>query len=160
MRHWFSIGSLVFSLAFTIYGFSTLDLYDVNGRPGPGYFPLIIGIGLIICTGINTVKDLAAVKAKQQQAGAEGQQEMAQQPTYAKDTLVIASLVGLLIAVLNSAGAIIAMIVFMLLFLWYFNPGKTKQNISYAVLFPGAVYLLFDVWLQAGLPDGLLSYFY
>ena len=64
MRFWFSLSTFLFSLAFLLYGLQTLDIYDFNGRPGPGYFPLIIGVGLLISTGINVYKDLKERRGK------------------------------------------------------------------------------------------------
>ncbi|WP_026973096.1 tripartite tricarboxylate transporter TctB family protein [Aliagarivorans marinus] len=162
MRFWFSVSSLVFALGFTLYGWQTLELHDFNGRPGPGYFPLIIGLGLTVCTAINVFKDLRTLRSSSGQlatSGVDGGADAAS-PRFQKDTLAVAVCITLLIVALNSLGAIISMMVFCLAFLSYFNRGKTLQNISYSIIFPMCVYLLFDVWLQAGLPDGLLRHFY
>ncbi|GEM77971.1 tripartite tricarboxylate transporter TctB family protein [Vibrio superstes] len=152
MRFWFSLSTLLFSVSFTLYGLNTLSMYDLNGRPGPGYFPLIIGVALVICTGINVFKDLKELRSnkavKQDKA------------LYQKDTIAVTVCIALLIFTLNSLGAIVSMIAFCLAFLSYFNKGKHLQNVAYSVAFPLGVFLLFDVWLQAGLPDGLLRLFY
>ncbi|WP_299141920.1 tripartite tricarboxylate transporter TctB family protein [uncultured Vibrio sp.] len=156
MRFWFSLSTFLFSLAFLIYGLQTLDIYDFNGRPGPGYFPLIIGVGLLISTGINVYKDLKERRGQTLEIVEPADPEL----VYAKDAIATAACIGLLIFSLNFLGAIVAMIAFCLAFLSYFNRGKHLQNAGYSIAFPMSVFLLFDVWLQAGLPDGLLRLFY
>lgn len=161
MQHLFSIGLFIGSLGFTIYGYLTLDLHGINERPGPGYFPLIIGIALIIATGINTKNDLMQYLEKRKL-----NQDVVDKKTsnneifYPLDTLILAALIAVFILILNSAGAIISMVAFVFGYLWFFNPNQIKKNIIYSIVFPALVYLLFDVWLQTGLPNGLLSYFY
>ncbi|WP_413700610.1 tripartite tricarboxylate transporter TctB family protein [Psychromonas sp. KJ10-10] len=158
MRYFFSLSSLILSLAFTIYGVLTLNLFDFNGRPGAGFFPLLIGIGLVVFTGYNVYKDKKIMATNK--ADDDVNQNISESKVYAKDTLVVAVLITLLIAILNTIGALLSMVLFMVAFLAYFNPGKKTQNIIYSIAFPAFIYLLFDVWLNAGLPDGLLSYFY
>lgn len=100
MRFWFSLSTLLFSIGFTLYGLNTLSMYDLNGRPGPGYFPLIIGVALVICTGINVYKDLKELRSKQ---AVKQDKEL-----YQKDTFAVAVCIALLIFTLNSLGAIVS----------------------------------------------------
>jgi len=151
MQHLFSIGLFISSLGF---------VYDVNGRPGPGYFPLIIGLALIIATGINAKNDLKVYLEQRRTHQPVDNEEGNERKFYPRDTLILAVLIAMLIFILNSVGAIISMMVFVFSYLWFFNPNETTKNIVYAIVFPSLVYLLFDVWLQTGLPAGLLSYFY
>ncbi|WP_158264596.1 tripartite tricarboxylate transporter TctB family protein [Photobacterium rosenbergii] len=166
MRFWFSVSTFLFSVGFTLYGLQTLDIYDFNNRPGAGYFPLIIGVGLVITTGINVYKDIQALKLQREQQREQQQVQHEQaaptdeQAHYQKDALVVAVCIALLIFSISTLGAIVSMVVFCLAFLSYFNRGKHIQNISYSIVFPLCVYLLFDVWLQAGLPDGFFRHFY
>lgn len=160
MRLLFSAATFVFSIAFTLYGIATLDLYDINHRPGPGYFPLILGVLLLITTSANVYKDFKILKRLKSDQELNDVVRKAKQAHYAKDTVVIIACLSFLIFTLNILGAIISMVLFCLAFLAYFNRGKYRQNLIYSIVFPASVYLLFDVWLQAGLPDGLLSAFY
>lgn len=160
MRFLFSAATLAFSVAFVGYGMATLDLYDINGRPGPGYFPLIIGSILIITTSMNVYKDIKILKKLQGDRELNTFIRKSNDSHYAKDVAVLIGSLSLLIFTLNTLGAILSMVIFCLVFLTYFNRGKHLQNIVYSIAFPASVYLLFDVWLQAGLPDGLLSALY
>ncbi|WP_070965619.1 tripartite tricarboxylate transporter TctB family protein [Vibrio sonorensis] len=153
MRFWFSLSTFVFAVGFTLMGISTLDLFDFNGRPGPGYFPLIIGMGLVICTSINVFKD---GKNRHRISSSDGDEKS----LYISDTVVMVACISLLVFTLNFLGAVLSMVAFCMSFLAYFNRGKHWQNGLYSLAFPLCVYLLFDVWLQAGLPDGLLRSFF
>ncbi len=92
-----------------------------------------------------------------QEDGTNDQGELSSQ-RYEKDVVWAIALIALFIAVLKPLGAILSMVVFMLILLWKFNPRQIKLNVLYSVLFPLGIYLLFEVWLRAGLPDGILSY--
>ena len=151
MQLFFSLGLLVSSLAFTIYGLSTLDLLDSLGRPGPGYFPLMIGVALVVCTAINSVKTF-----KERALMAASDKEI-EEERYVKDTVVVVALITLFLVTLNILGSILSMILFLGLFLSYFNKGKLKFNIIYGLLLPIGVHVLFDVLLRAGLPKGILG---
>ncbi|GAL29554.1 hypothetical protein JCM19239_6720 [Vibrio variabilis] len=156
MRFWFSVSTFVSSLAFMVYGLMTLDLYDINDRPGPGYFPLIIGLGLVVTTALNVYKDFQQLRLNKDstltQEGSEAH--------YKQDTIAVTGCITLLIFSLSALGAVVSMMLFCLAFLAYFNRGKWVQNVVYSIAFPMAVFVLFEVWLQAGLPDGILSVLY
>lgn len=160
MRLLFSAATFVFSVAFVAYGLETLDLYDLNDRPGPGYFPLILGVLLLITTSLNVFKDFKIWRKLKADKELNNFVRKSHEPRYAKDTVVIIACLSFLVFTLDTLGAIFSMVLFCLAFLVYFNRGKYLQNLIYSIVFPASVYLLFDVWLQAGLPDGLLSAFY
>ncbi len=154
MQLFFSLALLVSSLAYTVYGVQTLDLFDSIGRPGPGYFPLIIGLMLLLCTTINAVKSFkerAALLSEENTVSDEAEER------YVKDTVVVVALITLFLVTLNVLGSIISMMLFVGLFLSYFNKGKLKFNIIYSLMLPIGVYVLFDILLRAGLPKGILS---
>ena len=48
------------------------------------------------------------------------------------------------------------MAVFLLVTLSILNRGHMSQNVSIAVLLPAGIYFLFDVWLNAAMPEGVL----
>ncbi len=152
MQLFFSLGFFLASLAFTGYGLSSLDLSDSIGRPGPGYFPLIIGIMLMASTGYGTWK-----LYRQNKIVTTIESDIDRPEFYGRDTLVVILLITLFLATLQSLGSILSMVLFMVLFLGYFNKGDHKLNIIYSLLLPLGVYLLFDVLLRAGLPKGIFD---
>lgn len=153
----FSLGLLLSSVAFTAYGLTTLDLQDSVGRPGPGYFPLIVGALLILTTAINTFKDFRSLKKDSSESLVE---EDGHDQKYFKDSVIVIILITVFLLALKSLGSILSMMLFMILFLSYFNKGKHKFNIIYSLLLPIGVFVLFDVLLRAGLPQGILDSFY
>ena len=48
------------------------------------------------------------------------------------------------------------MVAFLLATLTVLNRGRHVQNLAVAVLLPTAIYLLFDVWLNAAIPRGMI----
>ncbi|SDL17999.1 Tripartite tricarboxylate transporter TctB family protein [Franzmannia pantelleriensis] len=176
MRFWFSLGLFVFSFAYFFYGMNTLNFLTPSGRPGPGYFPGLVGVGLILVTGINLVKDILVMR----ESGATifslsalsgttsvSQEVMdtdkgdtkadVQQNHHPKDVMIVVSLVAALILMLTHLGGLLSMVVFMLLLLSVMNPRMWTKNISYSLLLPLFLYLLFDVWLNASLPIGIFG---
>ncbi|WP_081694710.1 tripartite tricarboxylate transporter TctB family protein [Halomonas huangheensis] len=178
MRIWFSLTLFLLSLLYLIYGLQTLTILTPTGRPGPGFFPVFVGAGLVIFTAINIYKDNRDRKEKalgqhQSAMGVEPSQLKGSSETqgksleaadevpnekYPRDVLWAVALLILFIGFLKPLGAIVSMVLFMLILLWKFNPHQTRFNILYSALFPLGIYLLFEVWLRAGLPDGILGY--
>jgi hypothetical protein len=50
------------------------------------------------------------------------------------------------------------MVAFLLASLFLLNRGRLVQNLAIGVLVPVCVYLLFSVWLNARLPEGMLPF--
>ena len=57
---------------------------------------------------------------------------------------------------LEILGGVLSMIAFMAAALWILNRGRPLQNALIAVLLPVGIYLVFEVWLRASMPRGLL----
>lgn len=146
MKMLFSLGLFIGSLAFTIYGLSSLDLSDSFGRPGPGYFPLIIGVMLVGTTGFSSYLEFR----KRHHCLNQGIGHM-------QDTMVVVVLIVLFLLTLQPLGSVLSMVLFTGAFLAYFNKGRHKLNVTYSIVLPLGVFLLFDVLLQAGLPKGIFD---
>ncbi len=156
MQLLFSISFLVASLAFTLHGWTTLDVLDSLGRPGAGFFPVLIGVLLILTTGWNCIKELATRRAlvnTDEQLGSDSQDEV-----HGLDTLVVATLIVVFLLSFKVLGSFLSMVLFCLLFLSWFNRQKLVFNLLYSLLLPAGVYLLFAVVLRAGLPAGILDF--
>lgn len=145
MRLGFSLFFFLFSLAFTFMSFQFEFLTD-SGRPDAGFFPIIIGILLIIFSGISCLKDL-----KHGTKAAEGN-------VYVREMAWIIGLIAALLLVLKYIGALISMIIFIFAVLFLFNREKMAQNLMLSILVPAIIFLLFDYWLNAGLPKGMLGF--
>ena len=175
MKAWFSLSLFVTSVAYTAYGLHTLSLVDMSGRPGAGYFPLIVGVLLIAATSFNAVRDFRA-RRPAVAAAAAGQSEgepavdAATSPDgppptlsdgarrYGRDVFVTLCMLFVFILSLTVLGGLLSMTAFMLMFLFYFNRTKMVTNIVYSLALPLFLYWLFKIMLNASLPIGLLGF--
>ncbi|MXZ28236.1 MAG: tripartite tricarboxylate transporter TctB family protein [Gammaproteobacteria bacterium] len=149
MRFLFSMALLAFSLSYTGYALYSLDLLDRADRLGPGFFPAIVGVLLIATTAANAIREYR----RQREAAT------ALQPLW-RDVAEVTGLIALFLALLPYAGSLLTILAFTFLYLYRFNRVRGWFNAVYAVAFSAAVYLLFEVVLQAGLPQGVLAPLY
>ena len=146
MRTAFLAGVLLIAAGYTYLAFTGLPYLSSAGRLGPGFFPRLIGIALLVVV----LYSLAADRPRAAEAAAPS--------PHWRVTLVLAALSGGFIAAIEVLGGLLAMIVFMALSLAVLNPGRRLQNALVAVGLPVAVYLVFRLWLNAALPPGLLPH--
>lgn len=139
--------SVVLLLATVVYLVAGLQ-YDVltsNGRLGAGFFPRVIGVGLVLATAFNVVKDLRA-----RRDGETG---------YGRDAAGVAVALIAFVALLNVVGGVVAMAVFLFATLALLNRGRWLTNGVVSVALPVALFLLFSVWLNAPFPEGAVQLF-
>jgi putative tricarboxylic transport membrane protein len=144
MRLAFTAAILCLALLYTYWAFADLSFLSSTGRLGPGFFPRIIGVALIVGCLLTLAGDL-----RKREAGAIS--------SYWRTTLVVAALSGAFILVLNVLGGPLGMVVYMLVTLSVLNRGKVLQNVAVSIALPFALFLLFDVWLNASMPPGILG---
>jgi putative tricarboxylic transport membrane protein len=146
LRAAFSAVLLAGALAYFALAWVDLPFLSPIGRPGPGFFPRMIGAGLALLLAI----DLWA-RLRQRDPGA----------PFAPHLRTLLSVVGLcvgFVVLLPLLGALLAMILFMLAALAVLNPGRWPLNLTLALLLPIGLHLVFAVWLRASLPEGLLRW--
>jgi len=129
---------------YTWTAFAELSYLSSAGRLGPGFFPRIIGSGLVLFLAYSIFADL-------RRAAPEGDVS-----PYWRTAAVLALLCAVFVGLLELIGGLLAMVAFMAGALWFLNRGRTLQNVLVAILLPLAMYLIFSVWLNAALPRGLL----
>jgi putative tricarboxylic transport membrane protein len=144
MRVAFTAAILCVAVLYTYWAFAELSFLSSAGRLGPGFFPRIIGLLLIVACLLTLAGDL-----KRREGGALS--------SYWRITLLIAGLSGAFILVLNLLGGLLGMAVYMLATLSLLNRGRMLQNVVISVCLPLVLFLLFDVWLNASMPPGLLG---
>ncbi|TQV78570.1 tripartite tricarboxylate transporter TctB family protein [Denitrobaculum tricleocarpae] len=167
MKKWFSLGLVGLSSAYLAYGLRTLDILDFSGRPGAGYFPLIIGGLLLLATAVNAVLDFREARQGemhplQLDPATEGTAELMGVDAHGldggrrfpRDVLIILALLSGFIFLLPVLGALAAMIVLMLAYLFTFNQAELLTNVLYALALPAFLYWLFSIILNASLPVG------
>jgi putative tricarboxylic transport membrane protein len=144
MRLAFTAAILCVAVFYTYWAFAELSFLSSAGRLGPGFFPRIIGLALIVACLFTLAGDLR-------------KREDLALSSYWRVTLLVAGLSGAFVLLLNVLGGPLAMIVFMLVSLSLLNPGKTVQNVAIGIGFPLALFLLFDRWLNASIPPDALG---
>lgn len=169
MKKWFAASLLLISVGYTLYGLNTLTLLTSSGRPGSGFFPFLIGVLLIALCAVNLWNDVrearalhragmklvhladpdAEAKADNLGVDAHGIDGGAE---YARDVFVVFLYICVFVGLMNVVGALIAMILFMLAFLFTFNRAHVVSNIVYSLALPSFLYGLFKVLLNASLP--------
>lgn len=150
---------LIILAAYTEMGFQ-MEAVTNGGRIGPGFFPRIVGGSAVVLTLIALVQSMRAGSGEDDDAvdleEDVGEGDLGRHP---KAMIVVIALSVVLVATLTSLGAIISGVIFMLAMLWYLNRGHRLTNILLSLGLPLALYLLFQTFLNAGLPEGILPRF-
>jgi len=142
MRAGFQLGVLLFAGLYSYYAFTDLSWLSSASRLGPAFFPRIIGVALVALCAWSLVAEWRAPGERVAE--------------HWRASLVLALLSGMFVAVLDVLGGLLAMVLFMAGALAWFNRGRWVQNVLLSLLLPGGMYLLFKVWLNAGVPRGML----
>lgn len=175
MKKWFAAALLLLAVGYTIYGLSTLTLVTSSGRPAAGFFPLMIGVLLIISCAVNLLRDVrewaterrtGAFAAHKPDPEAEAKADafgvdahaIDGGPEYGRDVVIVFIYICGFVALLKPVGALMAMVLFMLAFLFTFNRAHVVGNVIYSLALPGFLYGLFKVLLNASLPTGPLGF--
>lgn len=149
MKAAFLVAVLCAALLYTYTAFTELTFMTMTGRLGPAFFPRILGVLLVVSCLYNLVA--LARQPSADEAGVNGGRG---------DWPITAGIVGLstaFVALLDVLGGPIAMVLFLFAALSLLNRDRLVQNLLISLLLPGAIHLLFDVWLKASMPKGLLA---
>lgn len=144
MRVGFLLAVLVGSVFYSYIAFAELAFLGTTGRLGPGFFPRIVGVILIATCLLGLAPDIRRMRADDMRSA------------FWPSVLVIAALSAGMIWLFTLVGGTLAMGLFLLAALSILNRGRIVQNLAVAVLLPLGVYFLFDVWLNASMPEGRL----
>jgi hypothetical protein len=144
MRIGFLLAVLAGGVFYSYIAFSELAFLGTTGRLGPGFFPRIVGVMLIATCLLGIAPDIGRMRSDDLRSA------------YWPPALAIATLSAGMIWLFTLVGGTLAMAIFLLAALSILNRGRVLQNVAVAVLLPLGVYLLFDVWLNAAMPEGRL----
>lgn len=148
MRIIFSILLFLISSSYFFYGFSYA--FWSEGRPGAGFFPLILGGILTLLTAINILLEVRQSKLEGKAVGKDEKFEL-------KDMLIVGAMILAYMVVFPWLGYLISTALFIILTLGFLNPRKWTQNIIIAVVLLAIIYSVFDYFLNTGLPQGILE---
>ena len=175
MKQWFAAGLLALAVGYTLYGLGTLTLVTASGRPAAGFFPLVIGALLVLACAVNLWGDIREWQHAQRtgiapvhQADPEAEAKadalgvdahaIDGGPEFGRDVLVVFLYICGFVALLNVLGALLAMLVFMLAYLFTFYRVHPVSNVIYSLALPAFLYGLFKILLNASLPLGPLGF--
>jgi hypothetical protein len=144
MKTAFLVAILGAALLYTYTAFADLTFLTVSGRLGPGFFPRVIGILLVLACLYNL-----ALGRRSETGGTV--------PGDWRITAAVVALSAAFVGLLEILGGLAAMVLFLFAALSLLNRGRLGQNLLVSLLLPGAIHLLFDVWLKASMPKGLLA---
>jgi putative tricarboxylic transport membrane protein len=145
MRLAFTAAILCLAVSYTYWAFADLSFLSSTGRLGPGFFPRIVGLLLIVACVLTLAGDL---KQRHDDGGLS---------SFWRITVVVAALSGAFVLLLEILGAPFAMVVYMLATLMLLNRGRALQNVAISLGLPLTLFLLFDRWLNASLPGDSLG---
>jgi putative tricarboxylic transport membrane protein len=124
------------------------------GRIGAGFFPRVVGFATLALCIVAAVQSLRPARATDKD-----EDEDEDVALYPRMLLAFVGAGVLFLLALLPLGAIIASALFLFATLWFLNRGRLVGNLAVAVLLPIALYLLFQIVLNAGLPSGILPTF-
>jgi putative tricarboxylic transport membrane protein len=145
MRLAFTAAILCLAVFYTYWAFADLSFLSSAGRLGPGFFPRIVGLLLIVACIFTLAGDL---KARHADGGLS---------SFWRITVLVAALSGVFVLLLEVLGGPLAMVLYMLTTLMVLNRGKMIQNVAISLGLPLMLFLLFDRWLNASLPTDSLG---
>ncbi len=144
MRVGFLLAILFLAALYTYIAFAELSYLSSAGRLGPGFMPRIIGVCLVAMCVLSLYADMKHLSAVEPVS-----------PAW-RSAALLALLSGVFVALLEVLGGLVSMVVFMAAALWILNRGRPLQNAIVALALPLGIHVVFDVWLRASMPRGML----
>ncbi|MEQ8367091.1 MAG: tripartite tricarboxylate transporter TctB family protein [Roseicyclus sp.] len=145
MRIAFLIVVLAGAVFYSYIAFIDLNFLTRTGRLGPGFFPRIVGVAMVVFTFWALVDALRERRAAQDDGSAW------------RDVVTLMALAVGYAVLLRLLGGFPATVVYLGLSLVIVNPGRHLQNAILTAVIPTAIYLLFDRLLNANMPPALLD---
>lgn len=145
MRIAFTLVLLAGAIFYSYIAFSDLSFMTRTGRLGPGFFPRVIGVAAVVVILWTLIDELRKHKASN-----------VADHHWGDVVLLIALALGYAV-LLRLFGGFIATIIFLIVTLFFLNPGQHLKNLIISILVPVGVYLLFDQLLNANMPPALFA---
>jgi putative tricarboxylic transport membrane protein len=151
MRRTDQISSLVIFAGAVFVGIEArrLAIWSAPGVPGPGFLPLLLAIGLAIgAVGVFLEGTLSRTG---------GTKWFADRASTLR-LLVLLCCIAALVAAIQPLGMLLAVGLFLLVFLTIYLRGHWPAILLIAVCTPICLYLIFEKWLKFSLPRGFLGF--
>lgn len=144
MRIGFSLFLLALAIGYTYIAFDELN-FMVRDRLGPGFFPRVIGV---VTVALLLYSLLVDVRQRAKDVGTK----------FGRDMVLFTAIAVGYVFLMPVLGGLWATMAFLLAALFTFNRGKVLTNVLVSVILPIGLYLLFDTWLNASLPSGMVPF--
>ncbi|WP_026533436.1 tripartite tricarboxylate transporter TctB family protein [Arthrobacter sp. H41] len=137
-----------------------MEATTASGRIGAGFFPRVIGGSAALLTLIALVQSMR-VGSGEDDDTVDLEEDMGEGDLghHPKAMIITIALTMVFVATLTTLGAIVSGVLFMFALLWFLNRTHLVTNIVLSLGLPLAMYLLFQTFLNSGLPEGILPRF-
>lgn len=145
-------GTLGLAGAYFYAIFATIHVRAFGDPVGPRMFPILLGCALLLS---------AAMLAYEMWWKPKSQEGVTAQPESRQGLLIVLTIAALTLAYFLAfewLGYVASTSIYLTLLMSYFHKGKNLINISTAIGFSLATYLLFAWGLQVSLPSGVLPF--
>lgn len=141
---------LIVIAGFISWGAISLPYGNIH-NPGPGFFPLWLGIILgAMALGL-------ILKSARQREGSKTLQDiLVEKVRWEKVLLVLIALV-LYAALMNILGFLIVTVLLMFFLLYFIEPHPWKTVVGWTLVGAVGSYMVFEVWMKLRLPKGFLG---
>ena len=149
----------VLALAYTVMAFG-MEWRVERGQIGPGFFPRLVGGAAVIGCLVAIVRSMRGRQlSPDSPVDEEGQpEEVGGGGTDAWAPAATVGCMALLFLLFEPLGALLTSVLFLGGVLTFVNRGHHVGNAILSLGVPLGLYLLFEVALQVGLPEGLVSF--
>ncbi len=154
-------------LLFGLFIFLVAVIYEVMALrmprghityPGPGFYPSVVGVFLLLTSGSFVLWMLLAGKKTTASPAAVESTNQTKKSQRGK-TLLLISLLLFYVITVNSLGFLLAISLFIILSIRLFGYRRWLPSLGITIAVAGISYLSFVVWLKVPLPQGILGGF-
>lgn len=152
MRHSDRISALVLLVGagFVGVGAYRLSIWSGPGIPGPGFLPLLLSVGLVV-GAIGIFLEAARAGTEESRTWFHGRDAIL------RLGVLVACIIAL-VAAIEPLGMLLAVGLFLLVFLAIYLKGRWPTVLLIAAGTPCCLYLIFVKWLKFMLPQGFLGF--
>jgi len=146
------------AVAYTVMAFG-MEWRVERGQIGPGFFPRLVGGAAVVGCLVAIARSMRGRQlVPDSPVDEEGQPEEVGGGTDAWTTAATVGCMALLFLLFEPLGALLTSVLFLGGVLMFVNRGHLVANAILGVGVPLGLYLLFEVLLDAGLPEGLVAF--
>jgi putative tricarboxylic transport membrane protein len=151
------------AVAYTVMAFG-MEWRIQNGQIGPGFFPRFVGVATVVGCLVAIVLTLSGRAPSDLAPDAAEDADFEAPPAVADGdggtapwaTALVVGCAVIYFVFFEPLGALLGSVLFLALSLSIVNRGHHRLNAAVSVLLPVGLYLLFEVFLDAGLPPGVV----